>query len=32
MGALLQDNLSGLPLVYQQHWPLARADSLMILN
>lgn len=32
VGALLQDNLSGLPLVYQQHWPLARADSFMLLN
>ncbi|MFZ3081924.1 FMN-binding glutamate synthase family protein [Rhodoferax ferrireducens] len=27
VGALLQDNLSTLPLVYQQHWPLARVDS-----
>lgn len=32
LGALLQDNLSALPLVYQQHWPLARADSFMLLN
>ena len=29
-GALLQDNLSALPLVYQQHWPLARPDSFML--
>jgi len=32
VGALLQDNLSALPLVYQQHWPLARADSFTLLN
>ena len=32
VGALLQDDLSGLPPVYQQHWPLARADSFTLLN
>ncbi|WPC67775.1 FMN-binding glutamate synthase family protein [Rhodoferax ferrireducens] len=31
-GALLQDDLNALPLVYQQHWPLARADSFTLLN
>ncbi|NDP40851.1 MAG: FMN-binding glutamate synthase family protein [Rhodoferax sp.] len=31
-GALLQDAFSPLPLVYQQHWPLARVDSFTLLN
>ena len=31
-GALLQDDLSALPLVYQQHWPLARVDSFTLPN
>ncbi len=32
MGALLQDDLSGLAPVYQQHWAQARADSFMLQN
>ena len=32
IGALLQDDLSSLPLVYQQHWPLARSDSFKLLD
>jgi glutamate synthase domain-containing protein 2 len=29
-GALLQTDLSGLPLIYRQSWPLARAESFML--
>ena len=29
-GVLLQSDLSGLPLIYRQSWPLARADSFML--
>ena len=31
-GALLQDELSGLPLIYRQSWPLATAGSFMLQN
>ena len=31
-GALLQDELLGLPLISQHSWPRARADSFMLQN
>jgi len=31
-GALLQEDLVGLPLIYQHHWPLASADRFSLLN
>ncbi len=31
-GALLKSDLSELPLIYQQTWPLARSDSFKLLN
>jgi hypothetical protein len=31
-GALLKNDLSELPLIYQQTWPLARSDSFKLSN